>query len=146
MPTAEPAEKLTGKTVDTSRYISKNKETILLVEDDASVRALAHMILKSYGYKILEAATGDEALRLCEQHQGQVQLLLTDVIMPGMNGQALSSQLTSRYPDIQVLFISGYTDDIISRHGILTEGTAFLSKPFTAEGLARKVHDVLHPQ
>ena len=146
MPSSEAGGNPSGKTADTSHYLSKNNETILLVEDEASVRTLTQMILKNYGYKILVASKGDEALQLCEQHQGPIHLLLTDVIMPGMTGQELSSLLTSRYPEVQVLFMSGYNDDIISRHGILAEGTNFLSKPFTAEGLAHKIHKILHPR
>ena len=102
------------------------------------------MILKSCGYNILEAESGDAALRLCEQHQGPIHLLLSDVIMPGMNGQELASHLMPGHPDMRVLYVSGYTNDVITRQGILTEGTVFLSKPFTSEGLARKVHDVLY--
>lgn len=146
MPVAEPAEKPAGETASASHYLSKNNETILLVEDEPSVRTVARTILKNYGYKILEASSGNEALRICEQHPGPIHLLLTDVLMPEMNGQELSSRISSRYPEVRVLFMSGYTDDAISRHGILEEGTAFLTKPFTAESLARKIHEVLHQQ
>ena len=146
MPTSKAAENQSEKTGDTSQYLSKNKETILLVEDEDSVRTLTQMILKNYGYNLLVASKGEEALRICEQHQGPLHLLLTDVIMPGMTGQELSTLLTSRYPGLRVLFMSGYNDDIISRHGILSEGTNFVSKPFTAEDLACKIHKILHPQ
>ncbi|MGH8120992.1 MAG: ATP-binding protein, partial [Gammaproteobacteria bacterium] len=144
LPPAELADSLGGVLPETRQLLSRNHETILLVEDENNVRSLAHMILKSCGYNILEAESGDAALRLCEQHQGPIHLLLSDVIMPGMNGQELASHLMPGYPDMRVLYVSGYTDDVITHQGILTEGTVFLSKPFTSEALARKVHEVLY--
>ena len=144
LPPAEAAESLPDTLLETRQLQSKHHETILLVEDETSVRSLAHMILKSCGYQILEARNGDEALRLCEEHPGPIHLLVSDVIMPGMNGRKLASQLLPRYPGLQVLYISGYTDEVITRNGILTEGTVFLSKPFTSEMLASKVHEVLY--
>jgi CheY-like chemotaxis protein len=144
LPAAEHAGTLPGKLSDAQQLMSKNNETILLVEDETNVRSLAQMILKSCGYKILEAKSGDEALQICAQHKGPIDLLLTDVIMPGLNGHELATRLTSKYPDLQVLYMSGYTDDIITRHGILSEGTMFMSKPFSSEMLARKVHEVLN--
>ena len=144
LPPAEGLAALAGTASESRQLMSKNNETVLLVEDESNVRSLAHMILKSCGYKIMEAKSGDEALRLCDQHAGTIHLLLSDVIMPGMNGHELATRLIPRYPGLRVLYISGYTDDVITRHGILTEGTVFLSKPFTSEALARKVHDVLY--
>lgn len=144
LPAAEHPGTLPGKLSDAQQLMSKNNETILLVEDETSVRSLAQMILKSCGYKILEAESGNEALQICDLHKGPIDLLLTDVIMPGLNGHELAARLTSKYPDLQVLYMSGYTDDIITRHGILTEGTMFMSKPFSSEMLARKVHEVLY--
>ena len=144
LPPAESVERLPGTSAAAKQLMSKNNETILLVEDEISVRSLAHMILKSCGYKILEAKSGAEALHLSEQHKGPIHLLLTDVIMPGMNGYELASHLGPIFPDMRVLYMSGYTDDVITRQGILTEGTIFLSKPFTSEGLVRKIHEVLY--
>ncbi|MGH8118998.1 MAG: PAS domain-containing protein, partial [Gammaproteobacteria bacterium] len=144
LPPAEAREALPGTAPESRQLMSRNHETVLLVEDESNVRSLAHMILKSCGYNILEAESGDAALRLCDQQEGPIHLLLSDVIMPGMNGHELASRLLLRYPGLRVLYISGYTDDVITRHGILTEGTVFLSKPFTSEALARKVHDVLN--
>jgi CheY-like chemotaxis protein len=118
-------------------------ETILLVEDASGLRKLARKILERYGYIILDAPNGDEALRICEQHQGTIHLLLTDVVMPGMSGRALADRLALLYPATKVLYTSGYTDNAIVHHGVLTAGTAFIQKPYTPEALARKVREVL---
>jgi CheY-like chemotaxis protein len=118
-------------------------ETILLVEDASALRKLARKILERYGYTILDAPDGDEALRICERHQGAIHLLLTDVVMPGMSGRVLADRLAPLHPAIRVLYTSGYTDNAIVHHGVLTAGTAFLQKPYTIEALARKVRDVL---
>jgi PAS domain S-box-containing protein len=118
-------------------------ETILLVEDAGGLRKLARKILERYGYTILDAPNGDEALRICEQHQGTIHLLLADVVMPGMSGRALADRLALLHPATKVLYTSGYTDNAIVHHGVLTAGTAFLQKPYAPEALARKVRDVL---
>jgi len=118
-------------------------ETILLVEDTNGLRRLARKILERCGYTILEAPNGDEALQICERHQGAIHLLLTDVVMPGMSGRALADRLVLLHPAMKVLYTSGYTDDAIVQRGVLTTGTAFLQKPYAPDALARKVRDVL---
>jgi PAS domain S-box-containing protein len=118
-------------------------ETILLVEDEESVRNLAREILTSSGYKVLEAANGAAALSICDNYSEPVHLLLTDVIMPNMSGNELKNRIFELYPGLKVLFMSGYTDDSIAHSGILDSDIAFIEKPFSPDGLARKVRDVL---
>ena len=118
-------------------------ETVLVVEDEESVRALACRILRERGYSVLEAADGMEALRMIEEFAGEIHLVLTDVLMPGMSGRELISQLKAAKPAIKALFISGYTDEAIVHHGVLDSNVAFLQKPFTVDGLARKVREVI---
>ena len=118
-------------------------ETVLLAEDSAAVRAVANQVLTRHGYKVLEAVDGRSALELGTRHEGPVHLLVTDVVMPEMSGRQLADRLTERRPTLKVLFFSGYTDDAITRHGILEPGIAFLQKPFTPDSLARKVREVL---
>ena len=116
---------------------------ILVVEDEASVRNLVITVLDRQGYVILEAPEGAQALEVSQRHEGPIHLLLTDTVMPGMGGAELAAQLASLRPDTKVVFMSGYTDDAIVRHGVLSEGTAFLQKPFTLDVLVRKVREVL---
>jgi PAS domain S-box-containing protein len=118
-------------------------ETVLLVEDESGVRSLAREALQANGYMVLEAAGSEEALALSAQHPGGVHLLLTDVIMPGMNGKEPADRLGGLRPGIKVLFFSGYTADAIAQHGILKEGVAFLPKPFTPRELLSKVRRTL---
>jgi CheY-like chemotaxis protein len=118
-------------------------ETVLLVEDEGVVRCLARDILLQAGYTVLEAAGGHEALRLIQENPGPVDLVVTDVVMPHMSGRELVQQLIQARPGIRVLLMSGYTDDAVVRHGILSAETEFLQKPFTASGFAQKVRDVL---
>ncbi|MEW6669827.1 MAG: response regulator [Thermodesulfobacteriota bacterium] len=118
-------------------------EVILVVEDDEMVRKMTLKILERYGYTVLAAGDAQEALHICRAHKEHVQLILTDVVMPGMSGSDLVEELKETRPGLKILFMSGYTDNAIVHHGILDEGIAFLQKPFTPEGLARKVREVL---
>ncbi|HZV06945.1 MAG TPA: response regulator [Gemmataceae bacterium] len=123
--------------------LRRGTETVLLVEDDDGVRALTRTILERSGYRVLEARNGGEALLLCEQHQGPIHLLVSDVIMPQMSGGQLAERLASLLPTMKVLFMSGYTDDAILHHGSLEAEAPFLHKPFSPEALAQKVREVL---
>jgi hypothetical protein len=118
-------------------------ETILVVEDEGGIRALVRKILKRQGYNVLEAAHGEEALRIMRDHHGQLDLLLTDVMMPGMNGVELSYKAVEMKPNLRVLFVSGYTDESLLEAGQFPTGTAFLQKPFTLGSLLGKVREVL---
>jgi two-component system, cell cycle sensor histidine kinase and response regulator CckA len=123
--------------------VPRGVETVLLVEDAAPVRAVARQVLERQGYTVLEAPNGEAALRIAEEHPGPVQLLVTDVVMPGLSGRQLADRLARLRPELKVLFTSGYTDDSIVRHGILEAEIAYLQKPFTPDALARKVREVL---
>jgi len=118
-------------------------ETVLLVEDEGGVRALAMHILKSCGYTVLNAADGAEALRIAEQHQGRIDLVVTDVIMPRVSGREVAEHMAALQPSVKILFLSGYTDDAVVRHGIAEADMAFLQKPFSPVSLATKVREVL---
>jgi PAS domain S-box-containing protein len=118
-------------------------ETILIVEDEGEVRKLISKMLERQGYAILETSNGDEALLACERRKGPIHLMLVDVIMPGMSGSELAKALNPLYPEIKILYMSGYTDEAIVRHGVLEKGVNYIQKPFTLEGLARKVREVL---
>ena len=118
-------------------------ETVLLVEDEESVRGLVRDTLVSKGYKVMEAEDGEAGLRTAEAYDGTIDLLITDVVMPGMGGCELAQRVSAARPHIKVLFLSGYTEDAIVHQGELEPGTAFLQKPFTLQILARKVREVL---
>jgi two-component system, cell cycle sensor histidine kinase and response regulator CckA len=118
-------------------------ETVLLVEDDEQLRALAIAILRRHGYHVLDAATGGDALLICEQHEGTIHVLLTDVVMPRMSGRQLWERLAPVRPDMKVLFMSGYTDDAIVHHGVLSSELAFIQKPLTPGPLLLKLRAVL---
>ncbi len=121
----------------------KGDETILLVEDEEAVLSLGFNMLKRYGYSVLAARNGDEALELVRKHHGSLHLLLTDVVMPRMNGQELTARISALFPGIKTLFMSGYTAEVIGRQGLLSNNLNFLQKPFSADALAQKVRSVL---
>jgi nitrogen-specific signal transduction histidine kinase len=125
---------------------SGGSETILVVEDEESVRKLICHALSTYGYKVVAAANGDEALLACERHNGPIPLMVTDVVMPQMSGRELADRLHQVHTGMLVLYISGYTDDAVIRHGLLHEPAAFLQKPFSPSALARKVRSLLDQQ
>ena len=118
-------------------------ETVLLVEDEKSLRMTCSAFLDTLNYKVLVAETPDEALKLTDQHAGDIHVLLTDVVMAGMDGQQLAQRIMAVKPGIKVLFMSAYTSDVIARHGVLNEGVQFLAKPFTRDALARKLCEIL---
>ena len=115
----------------------------IVVEDDAAVRDLAVRVLESHGYHVLQAGCGPDALLISERYDGPIDLLLTDVVMPHMNGRKLAEKLRSQRPKIPVLYMSGYADSNILRHGKLPAGMAFLSKPFAVEELIQRVRRLL---
>jgi two-component system, cell cycle sensor histidine kinase and response regulator CckA len=118
-------------------------ETILIVEDEAGIRALVRKILRRQGYEVLEASNGDEALIVCREHPGTLDLLITDVMMPHMGGRELVDKLREQCHEMKVLYVSGYTDDASIYSGNFPPGTAFLQKPFTLGSLLDKVKEVL---
>jgi PAS domain S-box-containing protein len=118
-------------------------ETILVVEDEESVRSLVRKVLERYGYRVLTAATPNQAIELVETTTEQIHLLISDVVLPQMSGRALADRILPAKPGTRLLFMSGYTDDAIVHHGVLDEGTPFIQKPFTPQALARKVRQVL---
>lgn len=121
----------------------RGSETILLVEDSEPLRKLTGAFLESHGFRVLSACDAEEALQVETNHSGGIQLLLTDVIMPGMNGRVLADHLSPRHPEMRVLYMSGYTDSFIAIHGVLERGKVLLNKPFTEEVLIKKVREVL---
>jgi two-component system cell cycle sensor histidine kinase/response regulator CckA len=122
---------------------ARGSETILLVEDAAPLREVTREFLKAAGYAVLEAGDSSEAIEAAERYNGEISLLVTDVVLPGINGRALAEQLVSRRPGTKVLYISGYTDDAVVRNGVLLSDIAFLKKPFSQEALALKVREIL---
>ncbi|HEV2751850.1 MAG TPA: ATP-binding protein, partial [Gemmatimonadales bacterium] len=125
------------------REVRGGHETVLLVEDATPVRTLARRSLEACGYRVLDAADGPAALELSARHGDPIDLLVTDVVMPGMSGRELAERLAPQRPSMKVLYTSGYTDDAMVRQGVLTAGVAFLQKPFVPDSLARKVREVL---
>ena len=121
----------------------RGTETVLLAEDEPPVRAIARQVLERHGYTVLEAPSAESALDIATRYSGTIHLLLTDVIMPGMNGRELATRLADLRPDARVIFMSGYTDDAVMRHGVLEPGATYVQKPFTPDAIARKVREVL---
>jgi CheY-like chemotaxis protein len=126
-----------------TRVLASGHETVLVVEDQAEVRKLAMAILSKNGYRLLEASSGPEALSLAEAFPEPIDLLVTDVVMPGMTGRELAGRLQTLRPGLKVLYTSGYSADVIARQGMLDPGVVYLSKPFTPGDLAGKVREVL---
>lgn len=123
--------------------LPKGEETILLVEDEDLVRTMTRQVLEMCGYIVLEAGNGVEALSICEKHDCQIDLMITDVVMPLMGGRELAERFVQTYPEIRVLFTSGYTDDAVVRQGVIEAGTNFIEKPFSPDTLAQKVRAIL---
>jgi CheY-like chemotaxis protein len=140
-----PEESAAAVTAIESGGAPRGNETVLLVEDEPSFRALARELLEMLGYTVLESKDVSDALRIAEQHAGTIHLLITDVVMPRMNGRALAKAVEGFRPAIKVLYMSGYTDNVIIHEGILDPGTPFLQKSLTLSKLARKVREVLDP-
>jgi two-component system cell cycle sensor histidine kinase/response regulator CckA len=132
-----------GKPSRSTAPAPRGSETVLLVEDEDAVRSLARLVLRQAGYRVLEAPGGDEALRVVGRHQGPIHLLVTDVVMPGQDGRQVAERLLGSHPGLKVLFLSGYTDDVVVRHGILEDQVHFLAKPYSPAVLAQKVREVL---
>ena len=132
-----------GRTYRSLHERPKGNETILLAEDDEALRTLAKSALERQGYEVLQAANGADAIQLCERERGRIDLVITDVIMPEMGGRKLAEWLAGHRPEAKVLFVSGYTDDAIVRHGVLKAEVEFLQKPFSIGALTRKVRSVL---
>jgi two-component system, cell cycle sensor histidine kinase and response regulator CckA len=121
----------------------KGTETVLVVEDEEAVRELTSMILNANGYVVLPAQSALEAEHFSVNHPGEIHLLLTDIMMPGTSGRELARRIIARHPRIRVLYMSGYTDNVLAQGGVLEDGVSFLQKPFTPATLAQKVRDVL---
>jgi len=132
--------------VSESRTVPRGDETVLIVEDDAALRALAARVLEASGYKVLLARNGVEALALCAGYEGKIDLVASDVVMPEMSGRPLVEKLAETRAETKVLFMSGYTDDDVMRRGVLDGRTDFIQKPFTATQFATKVREVLDQQ
>ncbi len=124
-------------------HLSSGTETILMIEDEVGVASLVRVALTAGGYTVLEARDPDTLLKICAQHQGKIDLLLSDVVMPQMSGPTIAEKVSALLPGIKVLFMSGYTDDSIVHHGVMIQNMPFIQKPFTPEGLRRKIRDVL---
>ena len=135
----------TGRTrmKDAAQPAARGHETILLVEDEPMILDITTKMLERQGYTVQAAATPGEAIRLAREHAGEIHLLMTDVVMPEMNGRDLAKNLLSLYPNLKRLFMSGYTADVIAHHGVLDEGVQFIQKPFSVQTLAVKVREVL---
>jgi len=131
------------KAVPEKKAAAGGTETILLVEDEPSILRMTRMMLERKGYSVLSASSPLEAVEKATNHSGTIELLMTDVVMPEMNGRDLAGKITDLYPDIQFLFMSGYTANVIAHHGVLDDGVAFIQKPFSMADMTEKVRNVL---
>jgi CheY-like chemotaxis protein len=122
---------------------ARGPETIFVVEDEPAVRAVVRQVLRQHGYQVLEAGHGGEALEVAGRHRGPIDLLVTDVILPGISGGELAGHLTRRHPGLRVLYLSDYPDETLARHGVQARDVPFLSKPFLPATLAYKVREAL---
>jgi YesN/AraC family two-component response regulator len=121
----------------------ENGRTVLLVDDEWLILGAMREILGAQGYNILTAGDPSEALRICQQYEGTIDVMLTDVVMPGMNGRELADRVTEMRPETRVIFMSGHTEDNLVRHGVMTNEIAFVRKPFSLAALEGKVQEVL---
>ena len=137
----DSAEKLVKETAIKS--VKRGQETILLVEDEPAILSITATILERQGYTVLAAITPSEAIKLAQEHATEIHMLMTDVVMPEMNGRDLSKKLLTLYPHLKCLYMSGYTANVIAHHGVLDEGVHFINKPFSFPDLAAKIRDVL---
>jgi len=127
----------------TESRIERGHETILLVEDEPTLLDMTREMLEIHGYKVFPSQNPEEAIRLAEEHAHEIRLLITDVVMPGMNGRDLAENLTARIPGLKCLFMSGYTASIIARQGVLDQSVHFIQKPFSMKDLTIKVRQVM---
>lgn len=121
----------------------KGSETILLVEDEEPILKMTTTMIERLGYTVLPANTAKDAIRLCNDHIGKIDLLITDVVMPAMNGRELAQRILKVVPNIRILYMSGYTSNVIAHRGILDDGLNFISKPFSKQALSVKLRDIL---
>lgn len=128
-----------------SQRAAPPSRTILIVDDEVKMRAILSLWLTRYGFSVLEAGCGEEALRICKESEGPIHLLLVDVVMPGMSGVELAPQIMAMRPDMKVILMSGYRDDQIFLNAALNPNTPFFHKPFTLEALIEKVEELLRP-
>ncbi|MCA1792294.1 MAG: response regulator [Desulfobacteraceae bacterium] len=136
-------DKKTDKAVPEKKVATGGTETILLVEDEPTILRMTRMMLERKGYSVISAATPAEAVEKAKNHSGAIDLLMSDVVMPEMNGRDLAGQITALYPDIGLLFMSGYTADVIAHQGVLDDGVAFIQKPFSMADMTAKVRELL---
>jgi len=137
------AEKEIDKAVPEKKAAAGGIETILLVEDEPNILRMTRMMLEKKGYSVLSAATPVEAIEMARNHTDKIHLLMSDVVMPEINGRDLAGKITELYPDIRLLFMSGYTADVIAHQGVLDDGVAFIQKPFSMEDMTEKVREIL---
>jgi len=127
----------------TDKPSERGDETVLLVEDEPSILRMTTMMLERQGYKVVGASTPGKAVRLATEHAGDIHLLMTDVVMPEMNGRDLAKNILSLYPGLKCLFMSGYNADVIAHHGVLDDGVNFIQKPFSKQDLSAKLREIL---